>query len=103
MIECIKFTSCVQGTLQGFADIIVPKWGIEIKNISLHMKNGARWINLPCKESTSNGKKIYTPILKFIVHSHQEAFGEQVKSAIDRFCKQNSQLDLFEKKDSHGF
>ena len=51
MIECIKYTEYAkQGCLQGFADLYVKKWGLEIKGCSIYMKENQRWINFPSKE-----------------------------------------------------
>ena len=49
MIECLKYKPINKGSLLGYADIFVPKMGLEIFGCSLHQKDGRRWVNFPSK------------------------------------------------------
>lgn len=90
MIECTKFTSFPKGSFQGYANIYVEKWGVEIIGCSLFMKDGKRWVNLPSKEYTNKeGEKKYQPLFFFKDKSHYETFCNQVKEAIDKYCAEN--------------
>jgi len=90
MIECIRFKSYTKGCLQGFADIYVKSWGIEIPGFSLYMKDGKRWVNPPGKEFIDkNGEKKFKAFLFFKEKTHWEKFGEAVKDAIDKWCLEN--------------
>ena len=86
MIECTRFVTLQKGSLQGFADLYVPKWGIEIKGCSLFMKNGKRWVSMPSREYEVDGEKKYAPIVAFRNKAHMDAFSEQAKDAIDNYC-----------------
>ncbi len=86
MIECIRFKSVAKGSLLGFADIFIPKWGIEIFGISLHMKDGKRWVNFPSKEIKTEGETKYFPHLRFREKLHMEEFSKRVKEAIEKHC-----------------
>lgn len=91
MIECIKFKSYQKGTLQGYAEIYVPKWGIELSGFSLHMKDGRRWINFPSKEyKNEKGETKYIAQIRFRQKGLYENFCEQVKEAIDKWCLENT-------------
>lgn len=90
MIECIKYKSYIKGTLQGFADFYVQKWGVEIIGCSIYMKDGKRWINFPSKEFiNAEGGKAYSPQIKFRERAHMDAFANEAKKAIDEWCKNN--------------
>ena len=92
MVECIRFNSVVKGHLQGFADLYVEKWGLEIRGCSMYMKDGKRWINFPAKEfTTPEGEKAYAPHVKFRDKDNMSKFTEAAKKAIDDWCKQNPQ------------
>lgn len=89
MIECTKFKPFQKGYLQGFADIHLPKWGIEICGCSLYEKDGKRWVNVPGKEYTNaQGEKKYSPFLRFKQKEHWELFCQRSKEAIDAYCKE---------------
>ena len=91
MIECIKFRPHNKGCLEGFADLFVDKWGIEIYGCTLYCKNGQRWLNLPAKETDDNGEKKFFPTLRFRDKKHWEVFIEKAKEAIDKYRKENMQ------------
>lgn len=89
MIKCTKFRSYNSGTLQGFCDFFIEKWGVEITGCSLHMKEGRRWINLPSKEyQDEEGNTRYHAIIRFKNREHCEAFIERAKRALDEYCKE---------------
>lgn len=89
MIECLNYTPCVKGCLQGFASFYVDKWGVEIHGCTLNMKNGSRWVNFPSKEYEKDGQKKYQPLVRFKDKNLQNKFGELAKDAIDRYCMEN--------------
>lgn len=83
-IECIKFRKYEKGTLQGFADLFVPKWGVEIYGFSLHEKNGKRWINFPSKEYEKDGEKKHVSYFRFRDAKHYNLFCNMAKDAIEK-------------------
>lgn len=88
MIECVRYTTYSKGSLLGYADFYVPKWGIILRGITLHQKNGHRWINFPAKEYTNKeGEKKYSHYIQFKEKEHFEAFTEQALKAIDEWCQ----------------
>lgn len=91
MIECTNFRTHQAGSLQGFADLYVQTWGLEIKGCSLFMKEGKRWITFPSREYVNKeGEKKYMPYIRFRNKEHMEAFANQAKEAIDKWCKYNT-------------
>lgn len=94
MIECIRFKSYQKGHLQGFADLYIPKWGVEICGCSMYMKDGNRWLNLPSNEYTNNeGEKKFAPFLRFKEKKHWELFMKEAKKAVDEWCAANAQKE----------
>jgi len=101
-IECIKYKEINgRGTLLGYADIFVPKWGVEINGCSHHKKGNQEWVNLPSREYTDpQGEKKYAPIVKFRDKAHATAFGDICREAIrnrprEHVQEQPTQHDLF--------
>ena len=90
MIECIRYSPVNKNSCLGVATVLVEKWGVEISGISLHEKNGKRWINLPARivsaeEGAVDQKSKYYPYIKFVKSDHKHRFCEIVKKAIDIF------------------
>jgi len=89
-IECIKFRKFDKGTLKGFADIWVPKWGLELYGITLHEKEGRRWVNFPANTYEKEGETKSAPHYRFRNKDHWTLFCEKVKEAIDQKIKEDS-------------
>lgn len=90
MIECTKFTPLEKGCLRGFADLYIPKWGVDIKGCSFYSKGQASWLNFPSKEFEKDGEKKYSAHLYFRERSHKEEFDKQAKLAISRYIEENN-------------
>lgn len=102
-IECTKYKSCIKGNLLGFADLWIPKWGVEITGCSHCCKGTQEWINLPSREYTKpdTNEKAYAPIVKFREKAHATAFGAaalkvvQAKMAEMATTPQQGQADQY--------
>lgn len=90
MIECVRFKSYVKDTLLGFADIHVHKWGVIIPDFVLRQKDGKRWVQFPGEKYEKEGVQKTKPFMRFIESSHWEAFCNQIKQAIDRYCAEHA-------------
>lgn len=92
MIECIRYKSHVKGHLQGFADLYVEKWGIEIPGFTVWMKDGRRWVNAPSTKYTDKeGVEKNKAFFYFRNKEHWSAFVEEAKKAIDKWCADNQE------------
>lgn len=87
-ITCIKYNPYAKGSLLGFADIFVPKWGVEIYGLTFHEKEGKRWINFPSREYEKDGEKKHASYFRFPESSHYNLFCEKVKEAIETKIKE---------------
>jgi hypothetical protein len=91
-IECTGYKEINKGTLLGYADIFVTKWGIEIRGCSHHKKGNQEWVSLPSREYTKpDGQKAYAPIVQFKEKNHAGAFGDACKKAIHNRPKSQEQ------------
>lgn len=93
MIEIIAFRKLVKNTLQGFVTVRMTKIGIEIRDITVHEKNGKRWLGMPAKPQIdktgspikdSNGKSKYVFIIDFYEKSFKEKFQEAVLNELQK-------------------
>ena len=83
MFKCVRYSPVNKSTCLGVATIEVPKWGVEISGISLHQKDGKRWVNLPARIVDDGVEKKYYQYIKFSEKDHKDKFCEMVKKAID--------------------
>lgn len=89
-IECTSYKDMNKGIMKGYATIYVPKWGLEIFNIQMCDKDGARWINFPSRQAEKDGETKYFPYIRFRKKEHLEMFSKKVWEAVDRYLKQAS-------------
>lgn len=90
-IECLKYNVVDKGSLVGFVNIYVPRWGLEINGLAIFTKNGNRWINFPSKEYLHDGVKKYFPYIRFHDENHKTLFELEVFEAIDIYCNKQQQ------------
>ena len=58
-------------------------------SLSLHEKEGKKWVNFPSKSYEKDGKKEWLPYFRFENAEHGKLFTEQVKEAINKKIQQN--------------
>lgn len=93
-VECMNYKPVNKGSLLGFADLFVPKMGLEIYGCTLHQKDGRRWVNFPSREFTNDqGEKKYMSIVRFREKTHMNAFTELAKQAIETKCAEMNGLE----------
>ena len=86
----IGFKSHKSGSLLGFANLFVPKWGVEVYGCTLHQKEGRRWLNLPSREyEDENGERKYLNILRLREKSHYNSFTSQSTECVEKWCVNN--------------
>ena len=86
-IECLRYKSYTKGSLQGFADLYIPKTGLEIYGCSIHQKDGRKWLNMPSKEyQNDDGETKWSHCVRFRERAHMDAFSKLALKAIDDWC-----------------
>jgi DNA-binding cell septation regulator SpoVG len=78
-----------KNTLRGFVSFTLPS-GLVIHNVSLHEKNGVRWIGLPGRRYTKDdGTASYSPVVEFANNDAREHFRAAALRAVDLFMAAN--------------
>lgn len=88
-MKCTKFTEKVSGTLLGYADITVPKWGVELLGCTVHTKGNQTWVNLPQRKYDGDGEEKWAPVMKFIEKDHATAFSKKALELVDEWKRHN--------------
>lgn len=87
---CLEFKPLVRNTLRGFACIKIEEMQMEIKDITVHEKNGKRWAALPSKPQIrdravlvgDDDKILYAPVMAFTSRAVADAFSATVVKAV---------------------
>jgi DNA-binding cell septation regulator SpoVG len=89
-MQITKYKPHVKGSLLGFFDIKVPKWGgFVIHGCKLFQKNGHRWIAFPAREVEQDGETKFFSHCRFESKETMLAFTSEALKAIDEYAKQN--------------
>lgn len=85
MIECVLYKELNKGTLKGIADIFVSNWKLNIFGVTVHEKDGAKWISFPSRPyvDKESGEKKFAPTMRFTERAHFNDFTKAVINAIE--------------------
>jgi hypothetical protein len=73
-LEILEFKPFVKNTLMGFLTVRLPS-GWEFKDLTIHEKNGNRWIGMPAKSfKKEDGSTGWVPLIKMADKAKWEAF-----------------------------
>ena len=85
-IEIVKFRKYEKNTLQGFLTILMTNIGLEIRDATLHQKEGKKWVSLPAKPyEKEDGTTGYSYIVKFVDKDKYFQFQDAVLQELDKF------------------
>jgi DNA-binding cell septation regulator SpoVG len=74
----------LKNSLQGFFSATLPS-GMVIHNLTVHEKNGSRWVGLPSREWTNNeGVKQYAVLIEFADRGTADRFRDNLLEALDQ-------------------
>jgi hypothetical protein len=81
VIRCTRFRPRRKNTLQGFADLELPRVGIVIRDCSWHRhENLKEWVSFPARPyEDKSGKTTWSPLIEFV---------EGAREARDQFQRQ---------------
>ena len=85
MIEIVSFKEYKNNTLQGFLTVRLTNIGLEIRDITLHEKEGSQWIGMPSKPYEKDGKTKYSYVVTFTEKETGEKFQAKVLQALAEF------------------
>jgi hypothetical protein len=84
LFKILDFAAREKNTLRGFLDIEVTD-GMLIRGISLHARNGARWLGMPSRQFEKDGTTGYAPVIEFTDRAAADRFRDAVLAALDRY------------------
>lgn len=87
-VEIISFRSYEKNTLRGFLTVRLTNIGLEIRDMTLHQKNGSRWVALPAKSyKKGDGGQGWSYIVKFYHEVRGKQFQKACLDAFDRYLR----------------
>jgi DNA-binding cell septation regulator SpoVG len=85
VIRVVDFRAFDKNSLRGFIIVALPD-GMIVHGITLHEKNGSRWVGLPSKKfAGKDGTEGYTPIVEFRDRAALDRFRDAVLDGLDVF------------------
>jgi hypothetical protein len=93
-ISCRGFRPLCRNTLRGFAEIRIDELCLTIRDIAIHERGSARWVQLPAKPQLrdgelvhdSDGKIQYFHLMSFDSRAVSDAFSAAVIRALLEFA-----------------
>jgi hypothetical protein len=88
MIQIMGFTQFQKNTLKGFFTARLSNVGLEVRDLTLHEKNGKRWVALPAKlvqRTPEQGGNSWFAILTFFDKNRERQFQQACMAALDAF------------------
>jgi len=83
-IEVKSFRKFQKGTLLGFGTIFLSGAGLEIRDISLHQKDGEKWVAMPSKKhEAEDGTKKYSPLVRIPDKARWAKFQQEAVKALE--------------------
>jgi hypothetical protein len=84
-VEITSFKPFEKSSLRGFLTIRMSNIGLEIRDATVHQKDGKRWIGLPAKSFQKDGEIRWSPICDFYDKARAEQFQRACLQALDEF------------------
>jgi hypothetical protein len=90
VIKCLNYKEHKSGCLDGFCDIFVEKWCLEIKGCKIFTKGAQSWFSLPSQTYTDeSGETKYSPLLFITDKEISKQFCEAAFKAVNDFRAAN--------------
>lgn len=83
-LVCVGFKPVRRNSLQGFADILLPKAGLVLVECSYHEKDGAAWCNPPAREirDASGTRTGWKDAASFVDKAARRAWSDAAVAAV---------------------
>jgi hypothetical protein len=92
-VEIVNFRAYHKNTLRGFTTLLMPTLGLEIRDVTIHEKNGSKWLGLPAKPfEKQDGTTSWIPIVRFTKREIWERFQREALLALNKHIE-NSNSD----------
>jgi hypothetical protein len=90
-IEIVKFRKFEKNTLKGFLTILMTNIGLEIRDCTVHQKDGKRWVGLPAKPyEKEDGTTAYSYVIKFVDKNKYFQFQEAFIKELSQYLKKQN-------------
>ena len=94
IITCLGFYPLHRNTLRGFAEVRINELRLVIRDIAIHQKGSARWVQLPAKPQMRDGELVhdehgkiqYFHLMSFDNRAVSDAFSAAVIRALLEFA-----------------
>jgi hypothetical protein len=85
-IEIVSFRKLEKKTLIGFCTVRLTNAGLEIRDATVHQKDGKKWVNLPSRPyEKEDGFTGYSYIVKFVDKDRYFQFQKAVLQELDKY------------------
>jgi hypothetical protein len=82
-LQITKYRECRKNTLRAFLSVRMSQVGLEIRDISLHEKNGKQWLAMPSRPyEDSEGNRKYSFILDWFDSDRKTLFESAVLALV---------------------
>ena len=84
--EIIKHREYIKNTLQGFINVKFldfPGGAIEIRDITVHLKDNRRWLNMPSRQYEEDGQKKWSYIIVIHPWGNWQTIQSQIIKRLD--------------------
>lgn len=93
-MKILKFRKFEKNTLRGFIEVELPS-GMCIRDLTLHSKNGQRWIGYPARKyEKDDGTTGWMNLIYFPDREVNEKFQQGVKQALDIHLQNEPDNDI---------
>ena len=93
-IICTDWRPCERNSLRGFADFLLPAYGLNVRDVAAHESHGKKWVQLPARPPLDrnrelvredNGRVRYATILTFETPDAAAEFNDAAMRALQDF------------------
>jgi hypothetical protein len=56
-MDVINFKGIDKGCLKAKFDVVIPEWGLTIREVTLFEKDGKEWLGMPSRQYEKDGKQ----------------------------------------------
>ena len=93
-VVCTDWRKCERNSLRGFADYLLPAFGLHVRDCAVHENNGRQWVQLPARPQLDqnrdlirepDGRVRYATILVFDSTDAAAEFNEAALKALQDY------------------
>lgn len=102
---CESWKPHQKGTLQGFADLVLPRSGMKFLGCNLHEKDGSTWCSPPARElRDAEGRRTgWAPVIEFTSQEARRAWSSAAVAAIQEFRRRHPEDDAPAPRGGYGW